>query len=432
MFVCTRWIGVVLLAGVSSVFAQSSADEPAEAVATDAPAAAAASPASQPESAAAAAQEPPAAPEAGQPAAKEQPAPEAAAGPKTQQFSQLFSQWQGILAEMRSLQKEYKTADPARQAEIKGRFDQILAQGDALAPQLIDAARQAYAESPGANEAAGKLLMDVVELEGRTENYEAVLPPAETLINAGYPDKSVYAWAGLAAFVTNQFDAAEKYLKAAEENNAFGALRKLDPRHQLRDIGKFYAELLPYYKQVWPKEQKIREAEAKADDLPRVLLVTSKGEIEVELFENEAPNTVANFISLVEKGFYNGLTFHRVLPGFMAQGGCPKGDGTGGPGYTIPCECYQPNHRLHFRGTLSMAHAGRDTGGSQFFITFVPTKHLDGVHTAFGRVVRGMEVLARLQRRDPMAPNPPEPDRIIEAKVLRKRNHDYAPKKTGE
>ena len=151
-----------------------------------------------------------------------------------------------------------------------------------------------------------------------------------------------------------------------------------------------------------------------------------------ELFENEAPNTVANFISLVEKGFYDGLTFHRVLPGFMAQGGCPNGTGTGGPGYSIPCECYQENHRLHFRGSLSMAHAGRDTGGSQFFLTFRPTKQLDGKHTVFGRVIKGMDVLPQIQRRDPESPNPPTPDKIIEAKVLRKRDHPYEPKKVGE
>ena len=115
-----------------------------------------------------------------------------------------------------------------------------------------------------------------------------------------------------------------------------------------------------------------------------MLIKTNKGDIEVELFENEAPNTVANFITLVEKGFYNGLSFHRVLPNFMAQGGDPKGDGTGGPGYTIADECSGPNHRLHFRGSLSMAKEARpDTGGSQFFITFVPTSHLDGIHTVF-------------------------------------------------
>jgi cyclophilin family peptidyl-prolyl cis-trans isomerase len=95
-----------------------------------------------------------------------------------------------------------------------------------------------------------------------------------------------------------------------------------------------------WYQKAWAEEQKIRQAEAKADNLPRVLLRTNKGDIELELFEDQAPNTVAHFISLVEKGFYTGLSFHRVLPGFMAQTGCPKGDGTGGPGYRIPCECY--------------------------------------------------------------------------------------------
>ena len=144
------------------------------------------------------------------------------------------------------------------------------------------------------------------------------------------------------------------------------------------------------------------------------------------LFENEAPNTVLNFITLVDKGFYNGLKFHRVLPGFMAQGGDPKGDGSGGPGYTIPCECYQPNHRLHFRGSLSMAHTTeRDTGGSQFFLTFVPTKHLDGKHTVFGRVISGFDVLAKLKRRNPDDQTVGPADTIIEAKVTRKRPHPY-------
>ena len=159
---------------------------------------------------------------------------------------------------------------------------------------------------------------------------------------------------------------------------------------------------------------------------------TNRGDIVIELFEDQAPNTVANFISLIEDKFYDGLTFHRVLENFMAQGGCPKGDGTAGPGYSIPCECYTDNYRKHFRGTLSMAHAGRDTGGSQFFLTFLPTPHLDGKHTAFGRVVEGMDVLPKLKRRDPDKPDGSDPDKIIEAKVLRKRPHPYKPKKVGD
>src|SRR5690606_33365249 len=137
---------------------------------------------------------------------------------------------------------------------------------------------------------------------------------------------------------------------------------------------------------------------------PRVKIETNKGTIVVELFENEAPQTVGNFVNLVEKGFYNDTVFHRVLPNFMAQGGDPKGTGTGGPDYHIYCECYEPDHRKHFRGTLSISHARRDTGGSQFYLTFAPTAHLNGRHTAFGRVIQGMDVLAKLQRIDPSYP----------------------------
>ena len=147
------------------------------------------------------------------------------------------------------------------------------------------------------------------------------------------------------------------------------------------------------------------------------------------MFENEAPEAVGNFVSLVENKFYDGLSFHRVLGNFMAQGGCPLGTGTGDPGYKIYCECYKENHRNHFRGTLSMAHAGKDTGGSQFFLTFVPTTHLNGRHTAFGRVIQGMDVLAKLQRIDPDDPAKPAPDKIVKAEVIRKRDHKYEPNK---
>ena len=114
-------------------------------------------------------------------------------------------------------------------------------------------------------------------------------------------------------------------------------------------------------------------------------MTTSKGDIWLGLYTDEVTNTVSNFVSLVKDGFYDGLNFHRVIPGFMAQGGCPTGTGTGGPGWSIPCETSQNTHR-HVKGTLSMAHAGPNTGGSQFFICFVPTPHLDGVHTVFGGI----------------------------------------------
>ncbi|MFH2140826.1 MAG: peptidylprolyl isomerase [Bacteroidota bacterium] len=121
---------------------------------------------------------------------------------------------------------------------------------------------------------------------------------------------------------------------------------------------------------------------------------TEKGVMKVNFYEKEAPGTVENFINLAKKGFYNGLTFHRVIPDFVIQGGCPEGNGMGGPGYTIKCELNGDN-QYHDRGVLSMAHAGRNTGGSQFFICHSRnnTAHLDRNHTCFGKVYEGLEVI---------------------------------------
>lgn len=130
-------------------------------------------------------------------------------------------------------------------------------------------------------------------------------------------------------------------------------------------------------------------------------IVTAKGTMKVAFYEEDAPGTVANFVKLAESGFYDGLIFHRVIPNFVIQGGCPRGIGTGGPGYTIKCET-SGNNQHHDRGVLSMAHAGKDTGGSQFFICHnrENTAHLDGVHTVFGKVVEGLEVVDQIRQGD--------------------------------
>lgn len=130
----------------------------------------------------------------------------------------------------------------------------------------------------------------------------------------------------------------------------------------------------------------------------RATIETEKGTINIQLFDEDAPNTVKNFVDLAEKGFYDGLNFHRVIPNFMIQGGCPNGNGRGGPGYRINCEI---NHNLHEAGTLSMAHAGRNTGGSQFFICHSPQPHLDGAHTVFGKT-EDMAVVNSIRQGDRM------------------------------
>ena len=130
-------------------------------------------------------------------------------------------------------------------------------------------------------------------------------------------------------------------------------------------------------------------------------IITEKGTMKVEFYEKDAPKTVENFVKLSRDGFYDGLTFHRVLPDFVIQGGCPQGTGIGGPGYQIKCELDGDN-QFHDKGVLSMAHAGRDTGGSQFFIcnSRNNTAHLDRNHTCFGKVVEGLEVIDDIRQGD--------------------------------
>ena len=241
------------------------------------------------------------------------------------------------------------------------------------------------------------------------------------LIENNTKEKTILDIGANAAFAIHQFTDAESWMDQAA---TAGTL----------DLSKEHLSYIKEIPALWQQELTRREAEAAADDLPHVKLQTTQGDIVLELFENEAPATVGNFVNLVEKQFYDGLPFHRVLPGFMAQTGCPRGDGTGGPGYNIYCECFQENHRKHFRGSLSMAkQSPPNTGGSQFFLTFQPTPHLNGKHTVFGRVIDGLDVLAKIQRKNPNEPSQASviPDRIVKATVLRKRDHAYVPEKVS-
>lgn len=135
--------------------------------------------------------------------------------------------------------------------------------------------------------------------------------------------------------------------------------------------------------------------------MKKAIIETVKGTMILELFDDDAPKTVENFIKLSTSGFYNGLNFHRVIPNFVIQGGCPRGDGSGGPGYVIPCEL-TGRKQFHDRGVISMAHAGRNTGGSQFFICHnrQNTSHLDRNHTVFGKVIENVEVIDKIKQGD--------------------------------
>ncbi len=356
-------------------------------------------------------------------------------------FDQELADYRAALANIEKLNGEFQTADPKRREQLNQEISGLVLAAKPELNEMIEAALAAYQADPAADQRITDLLLTIARYDvvgaGETEGgdqYERGLRIINALIEGGNDQKELPVWGLAAAFVTNDFDLAAKYRDLAIETGAFAKApdEKDTAAQALTAMAMSFAGQIDAQRALWEAEKKIRDAEAKADNLPRVKLETSKGTIVVELFEDQAPEATANFVSLAKKGFYDGVKFHRVLPRFMAQGGDPKGNGTGGPGYNIACECFRDDYRKHFRGTLSMAHAGRDTGGSQFFLTFVPTPNLDGKHTAFGRVIEGIEVLADLQRIDPQAPKGETPDRIIKAEVLRDRGHGYTFKKLPE
>jgi cyclophilin family peptidyl-prolyl cis-trans isomerase/Skp family chaperone for outer membrane proteins len=322
-------------------------------------------------------------------------------------FAQTKGEWKAINEKLDEIHQRFLAAPQTERGELRDEYSKLVAEARAMLPKLRAAARDAYAAAPNGDEELTNLLVGLMSSDAREGDIQAAYETGKVLADNGCSSPDFGSLFALVAFSADDDAAARKQLEKAKQTGRLTAEEKL-----------------------LDKELAIREAEAEADDLPRVKLTTTKGEVVIELFENEAPETVGNFISLVEKGVYNGLKFHRVIPGFMAQGGDPKGNGTGGPGYKIYCECRKENHRKHFRGVLSMAHAGPNTGGSQFFITFDRTPHLDGKHTVFGRVIEGQTmVVDKLQATEGPTAGDGAPDKIIKAEVIRKRDHEYKPNK---
>ncbi len=346
--------------------------------------------------------------------------------PARTEFDAVFDRWTQLLGELREVDRTYRNVEPEAQDGLRQRYTRLVEKGNELQDSLIRGAVVTYATDPTHNQELAMFLRGVVHLLASHEDYEESLRVGQLLIDNFFEDGSVYNVCGICAFTVGEFSLAEKHLKQAEK------------AHALSQIGSGLLKNIAYYKDAWANEQELRAAERAAGDLPRVLLTTTQGEIELELFTHEAPNTAANFLQLVEEGFYDGLEFYRVMPQFMAVSGCPEGNGMGGPGYTTICECLRPDHRLHFRGSVGMIRSGTRTHGSQFYLLFTPARQLDGQQTVFGRIVRGIDVLARLQRREPRDPigeavnphanvNIPVADRILRATVVRKRDRTYDP-----
>jgi cyclophilin family peptidyl-prolyl cis-trans isomerase/8-oxo-dGTP pyrophosphatase MutT (NUDIX family) len=221
-------------------------------------------------------------------------------------------------------------------------------------------------------------------------------------INTRHPEFSAWRWSGLAELP----DLIVPF-KRALYKDLTREFKKMLGRANRRSTGRGRSGWMAPDRAPNEREECMRGEQLKVHDiapeklksLTSCVMGTEKGELTIELYPEAAPNTVANFHALATSGFYDGLNFHRVIPGFVAQGGCPQGTGTGGPGWRIACETRGNPHK-HLQGSLSMAHAGRDTGGSQFFLVLDPQPHLDGQHTVFGRVVKGVDVLDSIRPGD--------------------------------
>ena len=381
---------------------------------------------------------------AGQPAAPaSNDTPNAAVA--KQSFDQLQKQWVDLTVQLRQMHKQKAAARSKEQGPINEEIQKLRGESEALVGEIVAAGLDVYRADPKSYPLVNRTLLAIAgfyvagDAKGDGgDQYEKALPVIKAMLEAGAGEESPILWlcGGVSAYQTNDYELAQKYFEEAQKAGMMGASPPgqgpEDPLNRVWKLAQGASNSLAANQQDWEQEKEIRTAEATADDLPRVVFHTERGDIVIELFENEAPHAVASFLTLVKQGFYDGIVFHRVLPSFMAQGGDPTGTGSGGPGYSIPCECHQPGYRKHFRGSLSMAHAGRDTGGSQFFLTFVSTSYLDGRHTVFGRVAEGMDVASSIKRRDPNAPDAPGPDKILQAEVLRDRGHKYEFEKLPE
>jgi cyclophilin family peptidyl-prolyl cis-trans isomerase len=324
----------------------------------------------------------------------------------------------GRLADLRS---EFTVSSRVRKLEIKKEFERLVDEWKAeVEPKMVKLALAKLKADPDSELAS--------RLAEKHPDQQRVVAVTEQLIKAGKDRGPVLRLAGAAHFNVNRFQRSVELLEKARDKNA----RLADPT--VIDVARDYVKL-------WQKEQELRKNEQAAGmpktRLPQVQIETVQGNVVVELFENEAPNTVANFVNLVEKKFYDGQRFYNSLPLTSIEAGDPStkakynkklGYGFGGPGYTIKTEATEANARMHFGGSLSMISYGKDTEGSQFAILRAPRPEWNpsagglGGQTVFGRVVKGMDVVDKLE----------SGDKIVKMTVLHKRPHPYTPKTSAD
>jgi len=342
-------------------------------------------------------------------------------------YIEASSAWSDTLIQMKATAIRYAN-EVDRSPEAKQRYYEYRDKARAQMNATFEQAVKLFKARKGDFDAAS-MMTTTLEYRESHSIYENSLEAAELLLEAEVTYPFLYLIAARSAFLEGQFDRMMKHYEAFVKVNGPEKLERVD--HMLIGLHETYAPLRT-------RELALIEAESKADDLPRVRLETTRGPVVLELFENQAPNTVANFIQLVESGFYDGTEFYQVVDDFVAMGGDPVGDGSGTSGRFLPDEYQHPEARKFFRGYLSMAKVPDpndksqylpNSASSQFAIALMPLFRENETQTIFGRVIEGMEVVCTFRRIDPTEKKEKSvqlpPDRILTAKVIRKRDHDY-------
>jgi len=343
--------------------------------------------------------------------------------PETPEFQQATDQFRKLLRDMVEYEIRFHNSNnPAEEKQYRQQWYDVRELAFEHHRQMLQAGLAEYLQAPQQKPKLAEFLFASLKRNVENDVYEGMLPIAQALFDTEYQTDHTLVLFALCCLAENEYELARKPLS-----------RLVQSEHVPSELLAIYNDL-DTLSAAWQEELERRQADAQGEPLPQAKIVTTKGFVVMELLENDAPEAVANFIWLAEQGFYNHKSFFVVLTNLLAQTGCPKDDGTGGPGYFIPAESSDKSKRRLFRGSVGLKLLPNlpDSGGSQYFFSYLPLSGLEEDCTVFGRVIAGMPNLARLNRIDPNEKKkedepPVEPDEVVSIEILQKRNHPYEP-----
>lgn len=382
---------------------------------------------------------------AGSPRAEDAPAEDAAAedaaiagdgfdaDAERRVFREAVEAWGESISETRAVLIRFHNGTAETEPHYRDQYRELQVRGRETFDRAVRAATALLEHDPQESFLQAQFLLVAVHYRYNRDWFELTGPAAEVLMAVGTNDPKLPEIAGVSFFATDQFDRASPHLAKAAETGT------LDEKHA------GLPQAVEEYRKHWDRERVFRAEDREKDDLPQVRFSTTRGDVLVELFEDQAPNTVANFINLVESGYYDQLPFYQVIDSQIAMVGDAADDGLDASAGRIPDENQRSDARVTFRGSLAMAklpnpqsqqprtipHSAR----SHFFFTLMPFPEANSEYTVFGRVIQGMDAVSALRRVDPSVKDPENPaappDRVLSAEVIRKRSHPYEPEFIG-